>query len=293
MESRSRPPTPEATYPMLSTATQPPPYSSCVCSSNRDRSLVECLPSGSGIIQRVIPGPSDFSGSVVSRAHQSNTITPGSSTELTRANHLPSSLEVGSGCEDLELRRSESNSPPPTYEAATITTRPLRPVRFTVRDAASRQGHDLSTLPSTSRPSPLMITSCGVTSRPDRVVSTVSSSPRPDPSINHLPMSGVSRPIADRISRPRPCNTTSEQPVRINLEDTAQTVHRCGLEIDQKYNFARYITYYSCVFIVLFIFGIFIPGIIIFKIIGHYRPSPSLYRIPSQSLHLSTSIHPP
>ena len=247
MESRSPPPAHEATYSMLLTATQPPPtYSSCVNSSNRDRSLVECIPSGSGIIQRVIPGPLDFSGSsVVSGAHQPSTIAPGSSTMLTCPSSSP---EVGPGCEDLEFRRSESESPPPSYETATITSRLRRPVKFTVRDVASRQGHDPSTVPSTSSPSHVMITSRHVTSRPDRVVSTVSSTPRPDPSINHLPMSGVSRPIADRISRPTPCNNFVEQPGTI-----PSSVYCCGVKIDLKYNFACYVTF-SIVFVVLFIF---------------------------------------
>ena len=260
MGSRSPPQTHDATFPMLSTATQPPPtYSSCVNFSNRDRSLVECIPSGSGIIQRVIPGPLDFSESVASGAHQPSTIAPGSSTMLTCPSSSP---EVGPGCEDLELRRCESESPPPPYETATITSRPLRPVMFTVRDVASRHGHD-----------PVHVTfdhvktkSCDdhvtwrdVTSRSRRVHGVFHAPP--GSFHKSSPMSDVSRPIADRISRPTPCNTISEQPVRINSEDT---VHCCGREIDQQYNFARYITC-SIVFVVLFI-----HGLLIFGMMGHY-----------------------
>ena len=251
MEARSRPPADDATSPLLSsaltTATQQPTYSSCFYSSSRDRSLVRYVPSGSGTIECVLPCQLDCSGSsVVSSLHQSSAIAPGSSTRLTCP---PSSREVRPGCEDPELRRCVSESPPPSYETVTITARSRR-VRFTVRDVTSRQGHDLSTVPSTSRPRPLMITSRDVTP-------TVPPAPRVAPPINHIPMSGTHRTIADRISPPTPRSTPAEQPGVANLEDT---VHCGRINIDNDSKFVCYVFFSFLVFVIIvFLIGMTKP----------------------------------
>ena len=254
----SRPPVHDATSLGLSSAPttaaiQPPTYSSCFYSYSRDQSLVEHIPPGSRTSQRVFRDPLDCSGSLVaSSVDQSSTIAPGSSTRSTCALHPPSSREVGPGCEDLEFPSSASESPPPSYETAMITLRP-RPVKITSRDDTSGQGHNLSTMSSTSRLGPSVITSRDLTSCPDRAVPPVPSTPRADPSINRLPMPGIHRPIADRISRSTPCNTFVEQTGRIHSEDTLQSVHRCGRKIDQRYQFIGSCCF-SIVFVVLFIF---------------------------------------
>ena len=254
----SRPSVHDATSQGLSsaptTAIQLPTYSSCFYSYNYDHSLVEHIPPGSGTSQRVFPDPVDCSGSLVaSSVDQSSTIAPGSSTRSTCATHPLSSREVGPGCEDLEFRSSASESPPPSYETAMITLRP-RSVKITSRiNDMSGQGHNLSTMSSTSRLGPSMITSRDLTSCPDRAVPPVPSAPRADPSINRLPMAGIHRPIADRISRSTPCNTFVEQTGRIHSEDTVQSVHRCGRKIGQTYQFIGSCCF-SIVFVVLFIF---------------------------------------
>ena len=247
MESRSRPPAYDATSLMLSSApaiaAQPPTYSSCLYSSNRDRSLEEYIPSDSGTSQRVIPHPLDCSGSVASSAHQSSTIAPGSSTRLTCATHPLSFREVGPGCEDLEFRSSASDSPPPSYETVMITSRP-RPVKITSRDVTSRPNHVVSAVPSTpgAAPSTNHLPMSGI-HRPmaNRIGQPIpgSTSAEQPKRINHLPngspMSDIHRPIANCSSRPTPCSTSVEQPRRANLEDT---VHRGGLTIivnDFKY----------------------------------------------------------
>ena len=253
MESLSWPPADDATSPMLSSApttvAQPPIYSSCFYSSNLDRSLVRYIPSGSETSSRVIPDHLDCSGSsVVSSLHRSSTIASGSSTRLTCP---PSFREVRPGCEDLELRRCVSESPPPSYETVTITSRSRR-VRFTVRDVTSRQGCDLSTVPSTSRPRPLMITSRDVTS-------PVLPAPRVAPSIDHLPMSSIHRTIADRISPPTPRSTSAEQPGVANLEDTPNL--HCGrIKIDNDSKFVCYVFFSFLVFVIIvFLIGMTKP----------------------------------
>ena len=67
----------------------------------------------------------------------------------------------------------------------------------------------------TLRPQPAKITSRYVTAFPDHVISTVPSTERAAPSINHLPVSNNHRPI--------PQSTSGAQPGRINREDTTAT----------------------------------------------------------------------
>ena len=189
--------------PLMIMSLPPPEYSVCSCNSNCERPCLKYIPSGSETIQSLIPDPLDDSGSVLSSADQSTAIMSGASTRSTCATHLLSTCEVEQGCEPLDFRRSSmSDSPPPRYAIDIIT----------------------------SRPRPSMITSLDVTSRPGNVVSTVPSTPSAAPSNNHSLMSGVHRLNANRISQPRPRNTSVEQPGGTNSDDTG---HRGELKIDR------------------------------------------------------------
>ena len=204
---------------LMTAVVRPPEYSACLDPSNREVALVEHIPSCLGTSQRAIPDPLDCNESSLFSAHQSITIVSGSFNISTSTTHPLSSREVVTGCEEPEFRSYVSDSPPPPYEAAMR----LHPVEIMSHDD----------------------TSC-----PDHVMSTVLSTQRAAPSIDHLPMSDNPRPI--------PHCTSVAQPERINLEDTTATQRQTGEPPCDSHG----VSFISYVLIAAVIFIVFVATII-------------------------------